>query len=257
MRVRLSIAALLLAASAGSAFAQANSFALIFAKTGKTIGKASYTIDKVKAGTRVRSKFEYKLGGMATQLGPIDPDKPTATISEVQYTAEFTIDAKGNTLSGYAQNGTTQMMTSFQPNKTRDIVTIGKVQGGASAPSRDVPVPKPDFQIAADYDPAAMQTLLTTVLTTPHADHLYLVLTMSSGLQPQITPLYIAVGEPTKATGQLDGKPVDLKVYPLKWNKAKGDIIATEDGVLMQADNGQAGATYIRNKFTLDPMPKQ
>ena len=113
-------------------------------------------------------------------------------------------------------------------------------------------MPKPDFMVAPDYDPSAMQVLLTAALAHPHSDHLYLLVVPRSAAKGSTTPLYITIADPTDATGTLDGKPITLKHYALGWNKAKGDLYADADGTLMQADVGPLNVSYIRAKFKLD-----
>ena len=247
----LSIAAVALLAPI-CVLAQANNFTLFSTKSDKPVGRATYTVDKVKNGTRLKSSFQYKL--LSAPKVSDDPDKRDlgGNVTEAQMSTEFTVDANGNLLGGYSRNGATQMMTNYTPDAARANVTIAQLQAGSSSLPQQLPMPKPDFLVVADFDPGSMQILLNAVLNHPHADHLYLTLNPGSGARAFPVPLYIAIGDPTTAKGTLDGKPVELKAFPLKWNKASGMLYATEDGQLMQVDAGVANARYIRNKFTLD-----
>src|ERR1700743_3424616 len=106
MKLRSTVFALSLTAFAAPAFAQANSFQLI--KGGRTAGKASYTIDKAKDGSyKVKARFEYKTGQLVTDNSP-DPSRPSSmgpVVNEAQITSEYKVDANGNYLSGFTQNG--------------------------------------------------------------------------------------------------------------------------------------------------------
>jgi hypothetical protein len=259
MKLRSAALALSFAVFAASVSAQANNFQLINSKGGRVVGKATYNIDKTKDGYKVKSKFEYRIGLAAPSDNP-DPDKPSydgSSITDAQVTSEYKVDATGNYISGFTQNSANQTLTSFSPSKTRDVVIIGQTQGGTSLGSKSLPIPKPDFIVAPDYDPSAMQMLLTAALTHPHSDHLYLLAVPPSSAKGFNNALYITIADPTDATGTLDGKPIALKHYALGWNKAKGDLFADAGGSLMQANVGTIGVNYVRAKFALDDKPAQ
>ncbi len=252
MNLRCTVFALSLTAFATTAFAQANSFQLI--KGGRTVGKASYTIDKAKDGSyKVKARFEYRTGQTASDVSP-DPSKlgsGPAMITDAQLSSEYKVDANGNYLSGFTQDSADQMITSFSPSKTRDVVVIGQTQGGTGLGSRSLPMPKPDFMVAPDYDPSAMQVVLTAALAHPHSDHLYLLVVPGIGNQGT-QALYINIADPVDATGTLNGKPVALKQYPVGWNQTRGVLYTDADGTLMQVDVGPTGASYVRTGFKPD-----
>jgi hypothetical protein len=258
MTPRLATLALLAAAALPStALAQANAFSIVN-PAGRIIGKSTYTIAKTKDGYAVKSRFEYRTG--VTVDVPKDPSGRDLTYggaiaTDAQISAEYKVDPTGNFLSGFLQNGATQTITSLTPTKPRDTVIIGGMQGGVNLGSRSLTVPKPDFLLAADYDPSAMQVLLTAAIEHPHPDHIYLLVIPGVGRSPN-NILYITVADPTDATGTLDAKPLPLKHYALAWNKAKGDLYADDKGTLMLARIGTLRVDYVRNKFKLDDTAK-
>jgi hypothetical protein len=258
MNLRPAALALSLAACTTAAFAQANSFQLVN-KSGRTVGKASYSIEKTKDGYKVKAKFEYRTGISVTSDATDPSGAPSASsaVTDAQFSSEYKVDANGDYLSGFTQNGSTQTLSSFTPSKTRNSVVIGQTQGGVGLGSKDLPMPLPSFLVAPDYDPSAIQVLLTGALAHPHSDHLYLLAVPSSGPRGLNTALYVTIADPTDATGTLDGKPVTLKRYALGWNKAKGALYADADGTLMQADIGTINISYIRAKFKLDTASAQ
>jgi len=266
MTLRSAVLSLALASIATTAFAaDANSFALVSA-AGKTLGKASYTIDKTKDGYRVRIKFQYRLSAAEVQAATdTTGDLPETGrrgggaalgVEEAQYNAEYKISAAGDFLTGYTNNGATQMLTSYQPDKKGEILTIGQIQAGVSGGSRDLPLPSPHFLLAPDYDPSALQILLTTALTHPHADSTY-ALVIPAGANPRgrNNTLYVTL-QPDLAIpagGTLAGKPIVLKHYLLNYHDGHADLYADADGNLMEAELGPISAKYIRNGFTLAP----
>jgi len=267
MSLRFAALSLTLAFSTAAAFAaDANTFVLVNA-SGKTMGKASYTIDKTKDGIRVRSRFQYRLSAADIQAAS-DPDLDSGGggrrgggggaggLTDAQYTAEYKITADGDFLTGFTQNGDTQMLTSYQPDKKGGNLIIGQVQAGVSGGSRDLALPSPHFLLAPDYDPSVLQVLLTTALTHPHADSTY-ALVVPAGANPRArnNALYVTL-QPAlaiSANGTLAGKPVALKHYLLNYHQGHADLYADADGTLMEADLGPLSAKYIRTGFTLAP----
>jgi len=257
MKLRCTVFALSLTVFVTTAFAQANNFQLV--KGGRTVGKASYTIDKVKDGSyKVKARFEYRTGLTAVDVtaDPSRPEATPATITDAQMSSEYKVDANGNYTSGFTQDSADQMITSLSPSKTRDVVVVAQSQGGTSLGSRSMPMPKPDFMVAPDYDPSAMQVVLTAALAHPHSDHLYLLVVPGIGKQGT-QAMYINIADPTDTTGTLNGKPVALKQYPVGWNKTRGAFYTDADGTLMQVDDGPLNASYIRNGFKLDAKPAE
>ena len=250
LALSLCLASFVTAASA----ADNNSFTLLNGK-GKSIGRASYTLDKTKDGFHVRSHFEYHLAApVADEQGnPISETGPAARqATDAQYSSDYKIDANGEFLSGYTQNAAAQMVTSFQPSKQRDLVTIAVVQGGVSGQSHDVPLPTADFLFASDFDPSAIQVLLLASVAHPRAENKYTLL-VPGGPTPRSSAkiIYVALQAPTDANGTLDGKPVALKHYVLKFYKGEADLYGDAAGNLMEADMAPIDARYVRAKFAL------
>ena len=258
--LRQAVAAVALVSLPLSAFAaaDANSFALVN-RAGRTIGKASYTITKAKDGYKITTHFQYR-GGVSSDPSADSPDPARpgvgAVITDYQYSGEYKVAEDGNFLSGFTQNSANQIISSFGPNKTRTLVTVGQIQGGVNLGSRDIAMPKPDFLLVPDYDPSAIQVLLTTSAAHPHSDSTYLFLVPASGAGPKAlnTPLFVTLQPLTDTpAGTLDGKPVTLKHIQMNYHAGKADLYVDDAGNLMQADMGTLSASYIRTKFVLTP----
>jgi hypothetical protein len=264
MKIRSAILPLALAVTTSAALASdANMFILVNAKTGKTVGKASYTIDKAKNGFKVRSKFEHHIS--SSQL-PQQQSETTAVagmqittddshIEEGQISAEYKIDADGNFVSGFLEDTSTSTMTNYDPNKAHDAITVSPVANGSIRETHDIPLPKPVFLLAPDFDPAPIQVLITTALNHPHPDYTYLlVVPPDITTRPGSEPIYVTIqAAKDTRTGTLDGKPVTLKHYLMNYHVGRADLFIDDSGTLMEAQIGPLGVDYIRAKFVLAP----
>jgi len=261
MSLRAALLPALIASLAIPAFAAApaNSFNLVSA-AGKNIGNASFTISKDKNGYHIVGKFQYRLGSAVSNGADMGTDRPQTNVlyNEGQFTEDFKASEDGNFLSGYTQNSSNQMLTSFQPSKTGTLVTVNQIQGGISLGAHDVTLPKPGFLVVPDYDPGSLQLFLTTALAHPHDDKTYLFV-VPAGANPRAreATLYVILQlAPDTLEGTLDGKPVKVMHYLMGYHTGKADLYTDDAGNLMQADMGPLNASYIRAKFSLTAAPK-
>jgi hypothetical protein len=249
----------LVALSAASfAAAPANSFNLV-STAGKNIGNASYTISKDKNGYHIVGKFQYRLGSsMQAESNTGDTHMSSGVMfNEGQFTEDFKVSEDGNFISGYTQNSTNQIMTSFQPNKAGTELTVNQIQGGIGLGSHDLELPKPNFLVVPDFDPGSLQLFLTTALAHPHNDKTYLfVVPAGSNPRGRENALYITLQlAPDTLEGTLDGKPVKVMHYLMGYHVGKADLYTDDAGTLMQADMGLLNTSYIRAKFALTSVP--
>jgi len=212
---------LMLAVRAAHA-AERHNFILL--NSGHPIGKASYTIESIKEGYRVRSTYG---------------------IGDSQHTSDFKVDANGDFLSGYTQDSQTLAMTSFQLDRQRTQLTV--IKGGSDIQSTIVALAKPGFLIVPDFDPSAIQILLTTSLVDPHVDSVYYLVVPSSDSVSNSVSLHLS----SSAGGMLDGKPVVLKHYHMTYLKGSAELYTDEKGTLMEADMDILHTTYARVGFTI------
>jgi hypothetical protein len=267
MNLRSALLSLVITSIATSAFAaDTNSFLLINTKSGKVMGKAAYSIDTAKNGVlRIRSHWTFQLhtgdlpGEMSTDAGvatgrQITPGN-TSSFVDGQFSSDYKIDPNGDYISGYIQDGSSLIMTSYTPNKTRTAVAVSSVQAGNISETRDVPIPKPGFVVAPDLDPSAIQALVTTAITHPHPDSTYLLLNPAGvSVQPGSEMLYVTI-QPVSgvANGTLDGKPVVLKRYLMNFHTSHALIFVDDTGDLMEVQMGPLSTNYVRDKFALNP----
>lgn len=271
----LALSALSLAPLAALAASDQNSFTLV--NNGHTVGRASYTIDKVKEGFRVRSKLDYhvhrndipELSKTAVTTDDVNTMDATAgsghgrtggaamngasSMLDGQETFEYKVSPDGHFLGGYLQDGGSQTMTSFTPDKTGATLTIGRVQAGSSDLTNQLPMPSTDYLFAPDFDPAGIQMLFRIALEHPRADKKYMLFIPGYDLRDRPKFRYVAMDPALAdtAAGTLDGKPITLKHFPINFQTGRGDVYLDENGNLMEADITRIGTSYIRAKFTL------
>jgi hypothetical protein len=253
------IAATLLCGSAVAA-AHAQDFNLVNA-SGKTIGQASYTIDKTKTGFKVNSRFRYRAtlaadgGNEAAQVSAAELANQQGSDSgksiAMEFTASYKITANGDTTEATLKNGLTQTTIELQVSKSRDSVSMTRIQGMQPGNPVTMPMPKPDFLVAPDQDPSGMQMLLTTALAHPHPDNTYLLLVPSQSPRGGARAINVELQAPTDATGTLDGKPVALKHYTLKFYEGQAELYTDANGALMEADMTPLHTKYVHTKFEL------
>jgi hypothetical protein len=246
-----------------SAFASdANNFVLVSSSNGKVIGKAGYSISKAKENFKVHSHFEYR---MSTALLPKRPEpapvpgqeKPyrPAMMMEGQFAGEYTVDAQGNYVTGFIVDSTSNAMTSYSPNKARNNINVSETQAGSVGNARDIEVPSPNFIFMPEFDPAALQVLMTAEIAHPHGNDPYLLVVPGGVMTYGGNVLLYVTIEPAKdtRTGTLDGKPVTLKHYILLFHAGRAEVFVDDSGNLMDAQFGPLGVDYIRSKFVLAP----
>jgi hypothetical protein len=258
MSLRAALVSLALVPLTTTAFAAAPATSFNLVAAGKAVGNASYTITKDKNGYHIVAKFQYRLGSEVSMNYNAESSHMGNTVAynEGQFTEDFKVSEEGSFLSGYTQNSTNQIMTSFQPNKPGTVVTINQIQGGVGLGSHDLPIPKPNFLVVPDFDPATLQLFLTTATAHPHDDEIYLFVVPGgsnprAGDKPEFVTLQLA---PDTPSGTLDGKTVALHHYVLGYHSGKpSDFYADDAGDLMQADITPLKISYIRAKFALTP----
>jgi len=231
--------------------AQSNSFDLM--SGARNMGHVTYTFAKAKQGYKLTSRVSYHINGIDSDVS-----------DEFKFSDTYTY------LEGGASSVTTQMHTSYMPNKARTDLTVGMVQAGVQD-SHHLAI-KPDFAVMPPYDAGAAQVMLLLATTHPTADNLYNIVVPGSGgagagkgapppdssdaSAPHQAPgnnAYDALWtKGPEAAGTLDGKPIALHTYILTAGKSTWTFFADDANTLMQLDNSMLKASYIRAKFKLD-----
>lgn len=251
MLLRLAIFALIPATAAA---AQTNSFD--FVSGGRSLGRASFTLAPSRQGFKLSSHISYHMNGMESDVS-----------DEFKFSADYAY------LEGSSSSISTQMHTSYIPNKTRTDLVIGMVQGGVQD-SRHLAI-KPGLAILPPFDPGAAQVMLLLATIHPTANNLYSVVVPGAtpgggggrgdsapppdpadgggGHQPAGNNAYDALfTRGSDGSGTLDGRPIALQTYLLTAGKNTWTFFADDQGNLMQMDNSMVHASYIRSRFKLN-----
>jgi hypothetical protein len=249
MFLRITLLALSLAATAS---AQTNTYDL--QSGGHSLGRASFTLARTKQGFKLSSHLSYHINGVESDISN-----------------EFKLSDAYAYLEGASSSISSQMHTSYVPNKTRTDLVIGMVQGGVQD-SRHLAI-KPDLAIMPPFDPGAAQVMLLLATTHPTGKNLYNVVVPGStggggrgesspppdpsegggGHQPAGNNAFDALfTKGPDGNGTLDGKPMAIHTYILTAGKNTWTFFADDQNNLMQLDNSMVRASYIRAKFKLD-----
>jgi hypothetical protein len=226
---------------------------------GRTIGKASFEITPSKDGFKVSSHFDYRTTLSPEELQAAQANAggggrrggggPVSSIVEGQYNAEYKYSADGNFLNGYTQDTASQVLTSFQPSKTRDLLITSQTQAGNVGNANQFQIPRPDFIVAPRFDPSVIQVLLTTGLTHPHADGTYLLMVPT---QRDVAPAYVIIQPvPGSIAATLNGQPIKTLRYLINFHTDRIDTYIDESGQLLQANVNSLHVSYIRQGFNL------
>lgn len=252
---------LLLMTSVAVRAAEPNHF-LLLSNAGRIVGKASYTIEPAKGGLRVRSAYSYRLLPedlpTTANVGPSAVGRGTPG-QEAQMHAELKVAADGDLLEGYSENQTNGLMTSYSMDREHKLL-ISSVQSGVHGLVSTVDMPKPDFVLAALYDPAALQVLVSAARDrTPHNGSFLLAVPRGGSA----TPVPVLLEQEPDASGTWNGQPCPLKHLALFFgeNTAAGasrtapraEVYTDGEGRLMEADLGIFGIRYVRAEFKLTP----
>jgi hypothetical protein len=245
--------AFLLALAALPAAAQ-NNFTITI--NGKPVGKCSYTIEKTKDGSHVKSKISYHLSPTNTptqesEVATRGRGSSTAPglAGDFQFVEDYKLDANNVYAGGFIMNMATLVNTSFTPSKTRDKLIITQNQNGSQSLANPIDI-KPNFVMLPDYDPSTIQSLLLETASHPAEKDLYLAVIPGRRQDADPVPALWLTNQPD-AHGTLDGKPITLHHYVLRLYKSQFDVFADDTNTLMLATSTALSAIYTRENFVL------
>jgi hypothetical protein len=262
MNIRLAALALTIASLATAALAAEPNRFILVGSDGKPMGDATYTIDKTKDGYKVKSHFEYRIAavtddGVTSSSAPSGKRGNTITTApgittKAEFNADYTVDAKGNFITGFIKNS--QGLKSFEPQKQRTAVDVHQMQGMNLVDQHTLNLPSADYGFAPDFDPAALEVFLNTAKANPRGESPYqLLVPGSSSIGPKAQSVVenVILLRVDDVMGTLDGKPITLRHYLMNYHDGHAELYTDETGNLMEADMGTLDAKYVRAKFGL------
>lgn len=230
--VLLPFAALLALVSALAplkALAQSGSFEI--AQHGKPVGTASFNLAAAPHGFDSTSLVRIAMPGLDYALSKTEQLSAVNRLRHVQLSA--TVNGAAVSVSGV-------------PEAAQFLLTISA--RGRTTVTRLAPHSSVVF--LADFDPGALETLLTLAVTRNNRD-LWAILPKKAG---SIEPVQIATYADEQGT--LNGKPIDVHHLVATIAGAATDLFSGPENQLVQAELPQQGFALVRKGFVLAPPTK-
>lgn len=215
-------------APAGAA-AQSGSFEI--AQHGHTVGTASFQLTKTANGFDSTSLVKVAMEGLNYALSKNEELSSANELEHVQLSA---------TVNGEAVNVT------VKPDTAQLLVNIS-AQGKKTTTQLDA---HKGAVLLADFDPGALETLLTLAVENNNRD-LWAILPKNSG---SIAPVQMATYADQEGT--LDGKKIAVHHLVATIAGTSTDLFSGPEDQLLQAELPQEGFALVRKGFVLNPSAK-
>ena len=223
------IFALILSVAAPQLAAQTGSFEI--ALSGHTVGTASFQFTATPAGYESSSLVKVSMQGLDYALSKSEQLSSANQLQHVLLSA---------TVNGQAVN------VVAEPDAAQLLLNISA--SGKSTTTRLAAHPGTVF--LADFDPGALETLLTLAVMQNNRD-LWAIVPKQAG---SIEPVQLATYPDEQGT--LDGKPITVHHLVATIAGTSTDLFSGPENQLLQAELPQQGFALIRKGFVLTP-PKR
>lgn len=212
---------------------QTGNFAV--SQLGHQVGTASFNFVANSNGYDSTSTVRVSMQGLNYALSKTETLSAANELRNVQLSATV--------------NGSAVYVTAA-PDAAQFLVNISA--NGRSSTTRVAQHPAAVF--LPDFDPGALETLLTLGATRNNRD-LWAVLPKQLGNQPaSVAPIQLATYPDEQGT--LDGKPVAVHHLVAMINNTRTDLFSDPENHLLQAELPQQGFALIRRGFVLTPPAK-
>ncbi|MGA8088535.1 MAG: hypothetical protein WCA10_14600 [Terracidiphilus sp.] len=218
----------LLSASA-SAVAQSASFAV--SQNGKPVGTASFTFTSKPTGVDSTSLLRVDMQGLNYSLSKTEELSPASGLLHVQ-------------LSAIVNNSAVNIVA--KPDGAQFLMNIS-ANGRANTTRLDA---HKSAVFLPDFDPGALQTLLTIAAATNNRD-LWAILPKQAG---STSPIQLATYPDEQGT--LDAKPITVHHLIATIAGTSTDLFSGSENQLLQAELPQQGFVLVRKGFVLTPPTK-
>jgi hypothetical protein len=213
----------------GSASAQAGSFEI--AQHGKPVGTASFSFKTTPQGYDSTSLVRIAMPGLDYALSKTEQLSAANELRHVQLSA---------TINGAA------VSVTGAPDAAQILLNISA--RGKSTTTRLAPHSSAVF--LPDFDPGALETLLTLGVTRNNRD-LWAILPKKAGSVEAVTLATYA-----DEKGTLNGKPIVVHHLVATIAGANTDLFSGPENQLLQAELPQQGFALVRKGFVLTPPAK-
>lgn len=198
------------------------------AQHGKTVGSAGYSFTAGSQGIQSASLVRVSMQGLNYALSK--NESLTADHHLLQVSLSATVNGSAVTLTAEAKSGQLVLTISANGRKTN---TPLRMHAGAV--------------LLADFDPGALQTLLT-VAEQQNGRDLWAIVPKQTG---SVVPVQLATLADLQGT--LSGKPVTVHHLQATISGAKTELFTGVGDELLQAELPQEGFALVRKGFVLQP----
>jgi hypothetical protein len=219
----------LLAFAFRSAMAQTGDF--VVAENGHSTGTASFKVTSTPDGYDSSSLVKVDMQGLNYALSKTERLSTGNNLVHVLLSATV----NGSAVTAVCKPADSQLLINISANGRSTTTRLDGHQGAIFLP---------------DFDPGALETLLTLAVTQNNRD-LWVVLPKNSG---SIEPVTLATYADEQGT--LDGKPVVVHHLVATIAGAKTDLFSGPENQLLQAELPQPGFALVRKGFVLTPPAK-
>ena len=218
-----------LAATPVAGAAQSASFEI--AQHGHAVGTASFSVTAAAEGYDSSSLVKMAMQGLDYALSKNERLNSANQLEHAQLNA---------TVNGEAVN------VMVAPDSAQMVMNIS-ASGKSTTTRLDAHA---GAVLLADFDPGALQTLLTLAVTQNNRD-LWAILPKQTG---SIDPVQLATYPDQEGT--LDGKPITVHHLVATIGGANTDLFSGSENQLLQAELPQEGFALVRKGFVLNPPAK-
>lgn len=200
-------------------------------QNGKTVGSAASRITASKGGFDSESLLKVNMQGLNYQLSKTE--RLSAANHLLHVVASGTVNNTAVNIT--VKPDSAQLLMNTSANGRSTTTRLDAHKGAVFMP---------------DFDPGALQTLLTLAVEQNNAD-LWAVIPKKAG---SVAPVTLATLANEKGT--LDGKPIVVHHLEATISGAKTEIFSGPSNQLLQAELPQQGFALVRKDFVLTPPAK-
>jgi hypothetical protein len=216
-----------------AAFAQSGSF--IIAQHGKAVGTATATFASDAKGYNTTSVVRVAMPGLNYNLSKTEHLTAANQLLHVQLSATVNSSAVNVTAAPDAA----QILVNVSANGRSSTVRLDSHSGAVFLP---------------DFDPGALDTLLSLAVTQNNRGLWAILPKQSGGQAASMVPVQLATYADDEGT--LDGKPITVHHLVATIGGAKSDLFSGPKNQLLQAELPQQGFALVRKGFVLTPPAK-
>lgn len=209
--------------------AQSGSFEI--AQHGHAVGTASFEVTATAHGYESTSVVRVAMQGLDYDLSKTERLSAANQLRHVLLSAVV----NGSAVNVVAEPDPAQILLNISANGKSSTARLDAHAGAVFLP---------------DFDPGALETLLTLAVTQNNRD-LWAILPKNAG---SIAPVQLATYADQQGT--LDGKPIPVHHLVATIAGAQTDLFSGPENQLLQAELPQEGFALVRKGFVLKPPAK-